>query len=472
MFLVGLAIFTLSSAACALATNDHQLIIARADPGLRRGAHEPAVALDHRDRVPAQAGRDRDRHLGRHLVARTGARPARSAASSSTRSTGPPCSGSTCRSAWSPRPSPCTPSTSRGIRPRTTLDIVGTVLVTAGLFALVYGLIKTNTHAWLSTFTLGWLGGGDRAARRASSSGSPRQANPMVPLGFFKKSSFDASAIVVAFVGFSLFGIIFFLDAVLPERARLLGAGRRRADPAADLHDDGRRAARGQAQPEGRPARADDDRHAAHLGRRSSRSARSACTPRTPWMIVPAYVAMGIGIAMTMPTTASTAMGSVSPDKAGIASGVVNASRQVGGALGIADPRHGRCERRDEPVEHVRERRARGSRSRRSHALTDARRRRPVAQDRPASSDRRRRTPRPRSFVHGLNAAMYVGGALTLARRSSPSSGSRASRRPGRGLRLRLRGSGSDCRASPSRSEHARRSRRHPSDTGAGGPAL
>ena len=45
---------------------------------------------------------------------------------------------------------------------------------------------------------------------------------------------------------------------------------------------------------------------------------------------------MGIGIAMTMPTTASTAMGSVSPDKAGIASGVVNASRQVGGALGVA----------------------------------------------------------------------------------------------------------------------------------------
>ena len=33
MFLVGLAIFTLSSAACALATNDHQLIVARAVQG-------------------------------------------------------------------------------------------------------------------------------------------------------------------------------------------------------------------------------------------------------------------------------------------------------------------------------------------------------------------------------------------------------------------------------------------------------
>ena len=37
-----------ASAACALSTTDTQLIVARARPGRRRGAHEPALALDPR----------------------------------------------------------------------------------------------------------------------------------------------------------------------------------------------------------------------------------------------------------------------------------------------------------------------------------------------------------------------------------------------------------------------------------------
>jgi len=37
-------------------------------------------------------------------------------------------------------------------------DIVGTLLITAGLGALTWGLIKTASHAWLSPYTLGFLG--------------------------------------------------------------------------------------------------------------------------------------------------------------------------------------------------------------------------------------------------------------------------------------------------------------------------
>ena len=45
---------------------------------------------------------------------------------------------------------------------------------------------------------------------------------------------------------------------------------------------------------------------------------------------------MGAGISMTMPSVSSAAMGAVDHTKSGVASGVVNSSRQVGGALGIA----------------------------------------------------------------------------------------------------------------------------------------
>jgi MFS family permease len=52
--------------------------------------------------------------------------------------------------------------------------------------------------------------------------------------------------------------------------------------------------------------------------------------------IWPFQMLLGIGLASTMPATAATAMGAVDHAKAGVASGVINASRQVGGALGIA----------------------------------------------------------------------------------------------------------------------------------------
>jgi hypothetical protein len=52
--------------------------------------------------------------------------------------------------------------------------------------------------------------------------------------------------------------------------------------------------------------------------------------------IWPFQMLLGIGLASTMPASAATAMGAVDHAKAGVASGVINASRQVGGALGIA----------------------------------------------------------------------------------------------------------------------------------------
>ena len=52
--------------------------------------------------------------------------------------------------------------------------------------------------------------------------------------------------------------------------------------------------------------------------------------------IWPFYVLIGAGLAPTMPTTSATAMAAVDPRKAGVASGVVNAARQVGAAVGLA----------------------------------------------------------------------------------------------------------------------------------------
>ena len=291
------------------------------------------------------------------------------------------------------------------------LDLLGVVLVTAGLFSLVYGLIKTNTNPWISTFTLGWLGA---AAVLLVSFvvWESRVRNPMVPLGFFKKRSFDASAIVVAFVGFSLFGIIFFLTLYFQNVRGYSAQGAGALTLPLTCMTMVVAPLAGKLNPKVGP------RVLMTTGMvltSASLFTLSQIGVHTSYamVIAPAYVAMGIGIAMTMPTTASTAMGSVSPDKAGIASGVVNASRQVGGALGIAilgtvgasvatskwNTFAHAAPAAAQPKIHALTGLVVGGQSRRIGAIAG-----PHAQAAAAES-----------FVHGLNAAMYVGGALTLA---------------------------------------------------------
>ena len=52
--------------------------------------------------------------------------------------------------------------------------------------------------------------------------------------------------------------------------------------------------------------------------------------------LLPGFVLLGIGIAMTMSPMTSAAMNAVAVEKAGIASGVLSMFRMVGGSLGVA----------------------------------------------------------------------------------------------------------------------------------------
>ena len=52
--------------------------------------------------------------------------------------------------------------------------------------------------------------------------------------------------------------------------------------------------------------------------------------------ICPMLVAIGFGLSVTMPAMTTAVMTSTPQERAGIASGVLNASRQVGGVFGVA----------------------------------------------------------------------------------------------------------------------------------------
>ena len=53
-------------------------------------------------------------------------------------------------------------------------------------------------------------------------------------------------------------------------------------------------------------------------------------------VLLPAFILLGVGMALVMSPMSTAAMNAVSPDKAGVASGILSMSRMVGGTFGVA----------------------------------------------------------------------------------------------------------------------------------------
>jgi len=213
------------------------------------------------------------------------------------------------------------------------LDVVGTILVTAGLFLVVYGIIGTGDHGWTSPRTLLLLGVAV-ALLLAFVVWESRQDQPMVPLGFFRSRVFSTSIIVAVLVGFGLFGSIYVITLYMQniQGYDAIGAGIRTLPITLAVLVVSPLAGRLNARLG--PARL--------MGTGMALAAIAMFGLRllevdSPYSrIWPFYIALGVGLALTMPAMSAAAMGAIDPRKAGVGSGVLNAARQVGGAIGIA----------------------------------------------------------------------------------------------------------------------------------------
>jgi DHA2 family methylenomycin A resistance protein-like MFS transporter len=66
-------------------------------------------------------------------------------------------------------------------------------------------------------------------------------------------------------------------------------------------------------------------------------AALALARPGTPYgLLVAPMIAAGFGTSFTMPAATAAVMGAAPPERGGLASGALNASRQVGGAIGVA----------------------------------------------------------------------------------------------------------------------------------------
>ncbi|MFF3172847.1 DHA2 family efflux MFS transporter permease subunit [Streptomyces sp. NPDC057900] len=218
--------------------------------------------------------------------------------------------------------------------PDSRLDIPGTLLVSAGLFGIVYGLVNANSEGWSDPVVLTSLIAGTALIGAFIRHGF-RAENPMLPMRLFRSRAFFGINMAGLLMFLGMFGSIFLLSQYFqgvmgysPAEAGLrmlpwTGMPMLVAPVAGLLAD----------RFGGRPVVATGlALQAAGLGLFAMSLAPEASYASQ----LPGLIVGGIGMALYFAPAAGLVMSSVRPAEQGIASGASNALREVGGALGVA----------------------------------------------------------------------------------------------------------------------------------------
>jgi EmrB/QacA subfamily drug resistance transporter len=214
------------------------------------------------------------------------------------------------------------------------MDLPGALTLTAGLSILVYGIVSTDTHPWGSAQTLTTLAAGG-ILLLAFVLIESRAAHPVVPLSIFKMKTLSAANGIAVTVGAALFGMYFFLSLYLQQVNGYSPLKAGLAFLPAGLATMGGALAAPRLM-----ARIGPRRQlvtgllmgAAGLAWMSTVSAHAGYFAHVFGPVV--LVGVGLGLSFVPMTMAATT--GVPPNEAGLASGLVNTSRQVGGAVGLA----------------------------------------------------------------------------------------------------------------------------------------
>jgi EmrB/QacA subfamily drug resistance transporter len=223
---------------------------------------------------------------------------------------------------------------SRAEGERPSLDWAGALTVTAGLVLLVYGIVSTDAHAWTSPLVLSCLIVGV-ALVAAFLVIETRHRDPLVPLRLFRSRALTGANLIMILIGSVMFSLFFFLSQFLQE---VQGYSPLRAGfaflpmPLAII-----------------------------IGTQLSSRLVARFGARTLLAVGPTISAVGLallsrlhadssyalhiglpgaiitfGIGMSFVPVTLSATSSVARRDAGLASGLINTTRQIGGSIGLA----------------------------------------------------------------------------------------------------------------------------------------
>ncbi|MGA2009110.1 MAG: MFS transporter [Solirubrobacteraceae bacterium] len=332
MFIAGLTLFTVSSAAAALAPSIGALIVARATQGTGAAIATPLTLTLLANAFPPDR---RGVAIG-----------VWSGISGIAVALGPLVGGAVTQAAswhwifWINVPIGATLVPLAILRltestgPAKTLDLPGLGLGSAGLFGIVFGLVRSQSLGWGSPVVLVSLAAG--AALLVAFVGHERRTpSPMLPMDFFARRGFAVTNVVSLSMYFGMFGSIFFLSQFLqnvlgntPLQAGiklLVWTGATMlVSPAAGYFSERYGSRLFMAAGLGLQAIA--------LGWLATLTSLDTSYVS---MLVP-FVLGGAGMALVFAPSANAVLASVRSDQAGQASGATNAIRELGGVLGVA----------------------------------------------------------------------------------------------------------------------------------------
>src|SRR4051794_11402955 len=223
----------------------------------------------------------------------------------------------------------------RGIGLRSGADVLGAVLVTSALMLGVYTIVKAQDYGWGSAQTLG-LGAVAIALLGAFVAREARTENPLVPLHIFRSRNVAGANIVQMLMIAGMFGIFFlgslYMERVLGYSALEIGLAFLPVALLIATFSLGFSA-----------------RLSVRFGARATlipglvfAGVALALFSQVPVGgsyvsdILPSMVLLGVGAGLAFPSLMTLAMTGAGPSNAGLASGLVNTTQQVGGALGLA----------------------------------------------------------------------------------------------------------------------------------------
>ncbi|HEV3378483.1 MAG TPA: DHA2 family efflux MFS transporter permease subunit [Thermoleophilaceae bacterium] len=222
-----------------------------------------------------------------------------------------------------------------GIGFRRGADVAGALVLTAGLMLGVYSLLEAGDQGWGSTQTLG-LGGVSLALLAGFVARQARIENPLMPLRLFRSRNVSGANAIMGLLVVGFFGMFFlgalYLQGILGYSALEVGLA---FLPSCIVM--------------GTLSLGYAEKLIMGIGAKATLIAglgfaavglllfSRAPVDASYWVdIAPVQLLLGAGAGLSFPALMSLAMSGATPSDAGLASGLVNTTVQVGGAVGLA----------------------------------------------------------------------------------------------------------------------------------------